>query len=70
MTMPNSPVEREAFRPRFTDHPDCPRLTNGLSVLKGHCRRCDNAIRASKPRPYRVRDHNGNIITADAIETP
>lgn len=66
--MPNSPVEREAFKPRFEDHPDCPRILSGLHVLKGHCIRCDNAIRASKPRAYRVRDHNGRIITADAVE--
>jgi hypothetical protein len=62
MTMPNSPVEREAFRPRFEDHPDCPRLTNGLHPVVDHCLRCFNALRA-KPKPYRIRDYNGRIIS-------
>ena len=66
--MPNSPVERVAFRPRFDDNPDCPRILGGLHAIKGHCKRCDNAIRASKPRMYRVRDLSGNIIVADDID--
>jgi hypothetical protein len=66
--MPNSPVERAAFRPRFTDHPDCDRLTNGLHPIADHCVRCANAIRASRPRAYRVRDLSGNIIVADSVD--
>ena len=44
---------------------DCPRLRNGLHAIEGHCHRCDNRIRVSKPIVYRVTDSNGRVITAD-----
>jgi hypothetical protein len=48
---------------------ECKRLTNGLHAVSDHCNRCDNRIRACKTRAYRVRDHNGKIITDDWILT-
>ncbi len=46
---------------------ECTRLTNGLNAIEGHCDRCDNRIRVSKPMVYRVRDNSGHIITADWV---
>lgn len=46
---------------------DCPRLLNGLYPVAGHCDRCTDALRASVPREYRIRDTNGHIITADWV---
>lgn len=69
--MAYSVVERDAFRYRDPDDDpgDCERRLNGLwSDDEAHCRQCRNAIRASKPRAYRIRDLSGNIITADSVE--
>jgi hypothetical protein len=45
----------------------CERYLNGLAAKAGHCRRCDARIRASRPVKYRIRDHNGKVITTDWV---
>jgi hypothetical protein len=62
----NTHAKSLALPPRVDDDDRedvmCPRLLNGLYAIAGHCQRCDNAIRACKPRTYRVWDHNHNVI--------
>lgn len=39
------------------------RIRNGLWVEGSHCPSCAERVRACKPMEWRVRDHNGRIIT-------
>lgn len=60
-----SEVEKKAFG--YNGDNGCPRLTNGLHAIHGHCVACNNLIRASIPRPYPIRDYLNRIIVSDAV---
>ena len=43
------------------------RVRDGLWIEASHCPTCAERVRACKPMEWRVRDHNGHVITADFI---
>ena len=45
------------------------RIRDGLWIEKEHCSLCAERVRSCKARGYRIRDHNGRIITADWVLT-